>query len=277
MQVDVGAHTFDVAVSGPDDAPVVLLLHGFPQSGHSWRLVLPTLLDAGFRVVVPDQRGYSPGARPDDVEDYRIGPLAGDALGILDALGVDRAHVVGHDWGAAVAWQLGARHPERVRTLTAVSVPHPRAFITALRTDDEQRAASTYMRDFATPSYDAVLLADDAARFRSLFGPMPGAVDVEHMLVRAREPGALAAWLRWYAAQRLEDVADTPDVPVPTLHVWSDGDHALRRAGAEGTAACVSGPYRLDVLPGVSHWIPEEAADALGALLVEHLGSALPG
>lgn len=269
MQIDVGSHTFDVAVHGREDAPPVLLLHGFPQSGHSWRLVLPWLRD--FRVIVPDQRGYSPGARPDGVEAYRIGELAGDALGILDALEVPQAHVVGHDWGAAVAWQLGARHPERVRTLTAVSVPHPCAFIRALRTDDEQRASSLYMREFAAPGYDRVLLADDAAALRSVFGPTPAAVDVEDTVARAAEPGALAAWLRWYAAQRLEDVADTPDVEVPTLYVWSDEDRALRRAGAELTADHVSGPYRFEVLQGVSHWVPEEAADRLGGLLQEHL------
>ncbi|MCW2756963.1 MAG: alpha/beta hydrolase [Nocardioidaceae bacterium] len=269
MDIEVGPHTFDVQVHGRDDAPVVLLLHGFPQSAHSWRLVLPSLQD--YRVVVPDQRGYSAGARPDDVASYRIGELAGDALGILDALDVTGAHVVGHDWGAAVAWQLAARHPDRVLSLTALSVPHPRAFLDALATDEEQRAASLYMRDFATPGHDVVLLADDGARFRSIFGAVPAAVDVDHMLTRAREPGALAAWLRWYAAQRREDIEDTPRVQVPTLHVWSDQDPALRRAGAEATADHVTGPYTFEVLEGVSHWIPEEASVRLAALLVEHL------
>lgn len=265
----MGPFTFDVDVTGPVDAPAVLLLHGFPQTAHSWRLVLPHLRD--HRVVVPNQRGYSPGARPDEVEEYRIPHLAGDALGILDALDIARAHVVGHDWGAAVAWQLGAWHPERVRTLTAVSVPHPRAFIRALQTDEEQRQASLYMREFARPGYDEMLLADDARRFRSLFSDTPDAVDVEAMLTRAREPGALAAWLRWYAAQRSEDIADTPDVTVPTLHVWSDRDWALRRAGADLTAEHVTGPYRFEVIEGVSHWIPEEAADRLAGLLLEQL------
>lgn len=267
MQIELGDLTFDVTVTGPQDAPVVLLLHGFPQSAHSWRLVLPSL--AEYRVVVPDQRGYSPGARPDDVEDYRIGALTADAIGILDALDVRQAHVVGHDWGAAVAWQLGARHPERVRTLTALSVPHPRAFIDALRSDEEQRTASQYMREFAQPGYDQILLADGGARFREVLDDASPEVDVEAMLAAAREPGALAAWLKWYAAQRREDIADTPVVTVPTMHVWSDGDRALRAAGAHRTAEYVSGPYRFETLLGVSHWIPEEAADQLGRLLVE--------
>jgi pimeloyl-ACP methyl ester carboxylesterase len=269
MQLTVNDLRFDVIVEGPPDAPVVLLLHGFPQTSHSWRLVRPWLKD--FRVVVPDQRGYSPGARPSAVQDYRIAALASDALGLLDALKVEQAHVVGHDWGAAVAWQLGARHASRVRTLTTVSVPHPRAFIEALRTDDEQRLRSLYMRDFARPGYDHELLADDAALMRSLFGGTPASVDVDEMVRRAGEPGALRAWLQWYAAQRLEDIVDTPAVEVPTLHVWSDADTALGRTGAVGTADWVTGPYRFEVLEGVTHWIPEQAADHLGTLLVEHL------
>lgn len=269
MQVPVGAQVFEVDVDGPQEAPAVLLLHGFPQSRHSWRLVRPYL--SGYRLVVPDQRGYSPGARPSEVADYRMPALVSDAVGLLDALGIERAHVVGHDWGAAVAWQVGARHPDRVRTLTAVSVPHPRAFIEALRTDDDQRQRSLYMRDFATPGYDATLLADDAAGLRAVFGGTPSTVDVDRVVAAAQEPGALAAWLRWYAAQRLEDISDTPRVEVPTLHVWSDGDAALGRAGALGTAAWVTGPYRFEVLEGVSHWVPEEAADRLGPLLAAHL------
>ena len=102
--------------TGPADGPVVLLLHGFPQSSWCWRGVWPALAAAGLRVVAPDQRGYSPDARPADVADYRMAALVADAVAVLDAVGADRAHVVGHDWGAAVAWQLAARHPDRVRT-----------------------------------------------------------------------------------------------------------------------------------------------------------------
>ncbi|MDX6217170.1 MAG: hypothetical protein QOG99_2754 [Frankiales bacterium] len=268
MELSARGLVFDVDVTGPEDAPAVLLLHGFPQTAHSWRHVVPHL--RGYRTIAPDQRGYSPGARPAEVEAYRVPELARDALAILDALGIGQAHVVGHDWGAAVAWQLGSRHPERLRTLSIVSVPHPRAFIEALRTDDDQRQKSLYMRDFARPGYADELLADGAAGLRGLFGGLPE-VDVDHVVARAQEPGALAAWLRWYAAQRLEDIADTPAVAVPTLFAWSDGDVALGRTAAEGTAAWVTGPYRFEVLRGVSHWVPEQAADQLSRLLNEHL------
>ena len=273
MQVSVGAQVLDVMVDGPPAGPVVLLLHGFPQSSHSWRLVAPALVDCGFRVVVPDQRGYSPGARPSAPGAYRLPVLTGDALGLLDALGIARAHVVGHDWGAAVAWQLAARHADRVRSLTAVSVPHPQAFVEALRTDPDQRRRSIYMRAFASDGYDAVLLADSAVKLRRLFAGAGPAVDLDDVLRRAGEPGALRSWLRWYADQRLDDVAPTPAVTVPTLHVWSDGDAALGEAGTLATAAWVTGPYRLEVLAGISHWIPEQASDALSSLLLDHLAA----
>ena len=116
---------FHIAEAG--DGPLVLLLHGFPESAAEWTHVIPVLAAAGFRAVAFDQRGYSPGARPREVSAYRVGALAADVLAVLDAAGVERAHVVGHDRGGAVAWYLGGRHPERVETLTVLSTPHPRA------------------------------------------------------------------------------------------------------------------------------------------------------
>jgi pimeloyl-ACP methyl ester carboxylesterase len=266
VQIPVGQLVFDVTVTG--EGPPVLLLHGFPQTSHCWRNLVPHL--SSYRLVLPDQRGYSPGARPPDVEDYRLPRMVEDALGVLDALGIERAHVVGHDFGAAVGWQLGARHPDRVLSLTVLSVPHPRAMIEALRTDPDQRSRSQYMRTFAQPGYDEVLLADDAALLRQFF---TDAVDVEQVVAAAREPGALAAWLRWYPGQRLEDLGDTPAVTVPTLHVWSDGDLALGPGATTATREWVTGPYRLEVLEGVSHWIPEEAASSVAPLLLKHLAT----
>lgn len=271
MILEVGTLSFDALVDGRSDGEAVLLLHGFPQSSHSWRFVIPALLEAGYRVIAPDQRGYSAGARPEEPDAYRLPALTGDALGILDTLGIAKAHVVGHDWGAAVAWQLGARHPERVRSLTTVSVPHPQAFLAALASDPDQRQRSLYMRDFARPGHDQQLLADDATDLRRFFDGAGDQVDIDDVLGRAREQGALAAWLRWYADQRREDIVDTPEVTVPTLYVWSDEDLALGEAAARGTAAWVSGAYRFEVLAGVSHWIPEQAAEPLTQLLLEHL------
>jgi pimeloyl-ACP methyl ester carboxylesterase len=271
-RVPVGDLLFDVVQVGPEDGRLVVLLHGFPQTARSWRRVWPGLVAAGCRVVAPDQRGYSPGARPDGVEAYRVPHLVGDVLGLLDALGADRADVVGHDWGAAVAWQLAGRHPERVRTLTAVSVPHPLAFVSALTTDEDQRRRSLYMRDFGRPGYEDELLRDGAAGLRGLFGGVPE-VDVDDVVARLGTPDVLRRCLHWYAAQTRQDATGLGPVTAPTLHVWSDGDVALGRTGAEATGRFVEGPYRFEVLEGVSHWVPEQAAYRLTPLVLEHLAA----
>ena len=267
LRIPVGGDlVLDAVADGPPEGEVVLLLHGFPQTSWSWRGVMPGLVDAGYRVVAPDQRGYSPDARPAGVEHYRMPHLVADAVAVLDHTTADRAHVVGHDWGAAVAWQLAARHQDRVRTLTAVSVPHPVAFVEALRSDPDQRERSRYMKDWSDPATEQRLLDSG---LDGLFG-IPS-VDAAHYLERMREPGALTAALSYYRAQSLGDLDGLGAVTAPTLHVWSDGDAALGPAAAHATGDHVDGPYRLEVLHGVSHWVPEEAAGRLTELLLEHL------
>ena len=273
MQIPVGDLVFDADEAGDPGDALVLLLHGFPQSSRSWRRVAPALAEAGHHVVAPDQRGSSPGARPAAVEAYAMPELVGDVLGLLDTLGVERAHVVGHDWGAAVAWQVAARPPDRVRTLTAVSVPHPLALSAALAGDADQRRRSQYMRLFQQEgTAEQALLGDGGSGFRSLFGEGAEA-DVEHYLAQMQEPGRLTACLNWYRAASRADVEDFPPVTVPTLYVWSDGDVALGRTAAEATGSHVEGPYTFVELEGVSHWVPEQAPDALLAALLPHLST----
>jgi pimeloyl-ACP methyl ester carboxylesterase len=270
MRIEVGDLVFDTVVFGEPDGEVVLLLHGFPQSSWCWRHVWPSLVEAGYRVVAPDQRGYSPGARPEGVAAYAMSELVADALGVLDAVGAERAHVVGHDWGAAVAWQLGARHPDRVRTLTPVCVPHPVPFTQALMTDPDQQARSRYMLDFQqVGTAEESLLADDGAYFRSFFTGAEDVADVDRYLAEMREPGRLTACLNWYRAASRASVDGFPPVTVPTTYVWPDGDLALGRTAAEATAAHVDGPYRFVELAGVSHWVPEQVPEQLSALLLE--------
>ena len=272
MRLEVGDLAFDAVAFGEEDGELVLLLHGFPQDHTCWRHVWPDLVEAGYRVVAPDQRGYSTGARPEGAAAYAMPALTGDVLGMLDALGADRAHLVGHDWGAAVAWQVAARHPDRVRTLTAVSVPHPLAFRDALATDEDQRRRSQYMRRFQSPDAEQALLADDAELgLRRFFDGGGDTVDVERYVEQMREPGRLTAALNWYRAMGRDTVEGLPPVTVPTLYVWSDGDLALGRTAAEATGRQVEGPYRFVELPGVSHWVPEQAPEALSALVLEQL------
>lgn len=259
---------FDVRVEGAPDAAPVLLLHGFPQSSRSFDAVVPRLHAAGLRTVAPDQRGYSPSARPVGVTDYAVGHLVADALGVLDVLGLRWAHVVGHDWGAAVAWQLAARHPERVSSLVAVSVGHPVAFSDALRDDADQQARSAYIQEFVRQgSAEDTLLADDGARLRQLVGAG------RELSAAVGERAGLTAALNWYRAMTAADYRSCPPVQVPTTFLWSTADAALGRAQAAATARHVHGEYRYVELAEVSHWIPEDAPAALATEVVLRSGS----
>ena len=264
--------TFDVRDAGPAGGEPVVLLHGFPQDSTAWNRVAPLLNANGLRTLAPDQRGYSPMARPRGRSRYRLRETTADVLALLDAAGLGSAHVVGHDWGAAVAWALAAWHPERVRTMTALSVPHPAAMARAMVTSD-QALRSYYMGLFQLPAVpEALILARGAAPLRRLLtrGGLPDDA-VARYVGRMREPGALTGALGWYRALPWNGRDPVGRVRVPTLHVWSTGDAFLGRAATEGTARFVDAPYRLEVLEGVNHWLPELAPHVVADLVAAHV------
>jgi pimeloyl-ACP methyl ester carboxylesterase len=277
IEIPVGERTFRALTSGPGEGRPVLLLHGFPQSAGEWRAQLAALGDAGFRCVAPDQRGYSPGARPDAVDAYGIDLLVADVLDLCDELGADQIDLVGHDCGAIVAWVVAAQHPERVRTLTAVSVPHPEAFADAYASSSSpQRAMSSYIDVFRAEgdAGERMLRGDDGEGIRRMFehvglGPEAAA---EHARVHG-EPGGLTAALNWYRATHPTLMRGVPPVSVPTMFVWSTSDPAISREAADGCAHYVTGPFRYEVFEGVDHWVPELAADRLNRLLLAHLAA----
>jgi pimeloyl-ACP methyl ester carboxylesterase len=264
--------TFDVRDAGPGDGEPVVLLHGFPQDSTAWDRVAPALHQHGLRTLAPDQRGYSPMARPRGRAQYTLRETVGDVLALLDAAGLESAHVVGHDWGGIVAWGLGAWHPDRVRTLTALSVPHPGAMTKAMLTSD-QGLRSIYMGVFQLPVLpERLLLARNGAMLRRTL--RSGGLDetlVDHYVRRMQEPGALSAALGWYRALPLAGRDPIGKVRVPTLHVWSTGDTFLGRTATEATERFCDASYRLEVLDGVSHWIPELAADRVAELVTAHV------
>ncbi|OZG27944.1 alpha/beta hydrolase [Williamsia sp. 1138] len=265
--VTVGGLGFDVRSRPGGEGDPVILLHGFPETSASWSTVADLLATAGIASYAPDQRGYSPGARPTDIADYRLQELVGDIVGLCDEFGLERVHLAGHDWGAIVAWAVAAAHPERVTTLTAVSVPHPAAFAWARENDPDQRERSGYMEFFAKPDEpEQALLADDCVALRLGFGDVvPADAVAEHLRVLTA-PGAMTAALNWYRAMDPAD-QEIADVTVPTTFIWSSGDIAIRRAGVERCGQHVSGPYRYIEIPDGSHWVPEEfpsvVADAI--------------
>lgn len=268
-QVSHGELAFNVTEAGPPDGEPVLLLHGFPQHSNSWDALVPHLTSAGYRTVAMDQRGYSPGARPVGRAAYRITELVADAAAVIDRCAGGRAHVVGHDWGAAVAWALASAEPDKVRSLTALSVPHPGAFLRAMVTSS-QGLKSWYMYLFQLPWLPERLLRGRLAEVLVRSGQ--SREHAERDAAGFAGAGALTAALNWYRAMPLLDPRRANDpVRRPTLFVWSDGDVAIGRAGVDRTPSYVQAPYQFETLRGVSHWIPDEAPDALAELLVPHL------
>ena len=267
-----GELTFDVHQWGPADGDPVLLLHGFPQRGQSWDAVAARLADAGLRCFAPDQRGYSPGARPSRRRDYVLPELVADAVAVLDeVVGPNgRVHLVGHDWGAAVAWSLAARHPDRIATLTAVSVPPPKAFLRSLLTS-RQGFASWYMYLFQLPWLPERLLGSPARVARVLRGIGQSRAAAERDAAAFADPGLLTAALNWYRAMFVAPPSFDPPVTVPTLFVWSDRDTALTRHSTLHAQEQVVGPYEFVELRGVSHWIPDEAPGQLADLVRAHV------
>jgi pimeloyl-ACP methyl ester carboxylesterase len=246
----------------------VLLLHGFPQHSDSWAAMVPPLTGAGYRTLRMDQRGYSPGARPLSRTAYRTAELVDDAAAVIDHYG-GRTHVVGHDWGAAVAWGLGGTYPERVASLTALSVPHPQAFLRAMGSS-VQGLKSWYMYFFQLPVLPELALRRLLAPMLERSGQTPERArrDAEAF----RGPGALTAAVNWYRGMPLADPRGSAGpVTRPTLFVWSDGDGFVDRRGVELCAEYVRAPYHQETLAGVSHWIPDEAPEAAAELLLGHL------
>jgi pimeloyl-ACP methyl ester carboxylesterase len=270
MEIKARGLTFDVYESGPSDGPPVLLLHGFPQDHRQFDRILPRLHGAGLRTYALDQRGYSPGARPIPVAEYNLSEPTADAVAVLDALGIESAHVIGHDWGAQIGWLMAAHHPNRVRTLTAVSVAHPRALRLAMRVRPSQQARFAYMGVFRSPMAERLLLAADGAVLRSMMRPIGERARLYASAMR--EPGRLTGALNWYRALSGSELSGVGVITVPTTYVWSDKDPVTGLTAALRTADWVEADYQLVAMRGIGHWVPEEAPGALADAALSRIG-----
>lgn len=276
VTVDTQAGQLEVLVWDPEGTrdtvipgATVLALHGFPESAWEWQAVAEILMADGIRVIAPHQRGYSPGARPPEVADYAIENLASDAFAVADHFGIRHAHVAGHDWGASVAWWMAAHHPDRVASLTAVSIPHLAVFAEALESDPEQQERSAYFRLFRMrDKAEDVLLADDARRLREMFGAAVREDVIEQHLEFVGDRAGLTGALNWYRAMRRYEL---PDVTVPTTYLWGEDDVAVARSTAQASGARVSGDYRFVPLAGIGHWVPEEAPEITAGEIARRL------
>ena len=268
MKVDSNGVTLDVQVEG--EGPPILLIHGFPDTKRLWSKQSAELVDAGFQVVSYDQRGYGASDRPAEIDAYSIVFLAIDATAVLDAVGAERAHVVGHDWGAAVAWATAAFAPDRVDHLVALSVGHPSAFATA---GLGQREKSWYMLMFQfAPQAEQWLTMNDGANFRS-WSSHP---DFDAVFAELARDASLTPALNYYRANvgpdtLVGDPIALPPIQAPTMGILGANDFALTEAQMTGSAAFCEHSFRFERIEGAGHWLPWETPDAVNALLLDFL------
>ena len=270
-RVDSGGVEIVYDSHGPDDGPVVLLLHGWPDSARLWRHVVPALVDAGHRVLTPDMRGYGRSAKPAEVDAYNLLVVANDVTAVLDDAGAATARVVGHDWGAALTWGYATLAPDRVERMVAVSVGHPSAFAAA---GTPQREKSWYMLLFQVEGVaERWLSADDWAGFRE----WSGHPEADAAIAAWEADGSLTPSLCWYRASMPPEAfvgppIQLPPVPVPAMGVWSSDDFAILEAQMSTSGDHCGAGFRYERIEGVGHWIPLEAPEALTPLLLDFLG-----
>ena len=249
--------------------PPVLLLHGFPDTGRLWRHQVPSLAEAGFQVIVPDLRGYGRSDKPEALEAYALPVLAGDVTAILNDLGITKAHVVGHDWGAALAWVLASLTPGNIDHLVALSVGNPVTFRRTL----EQHEKSWYMLLFQFPGIAEQWLAgDNWANFRR-WARHP---DADHVIADLEADGSLTPGLNWYRANVPPEswarpAIQLPPVQAPAMGVWSTRDFALTEVQMTDSATNMAGPWRYERLDGPGHWMQLDAPDQVNALVLDFL------
>lgn len=261
---------FDVVDSGPADAPAVVLLHGFPQQPSSFEAVASRLNAEGLRTLSPTQRGYTAAARPTRRRDYRTEATAADVIALLDTTGLAQAHLVGHDWGGGQAWGVAGWSPDRVASLTALSTPHPAAFLKSLWSS-KQGLLSWYMGFFQLPALPESLARRTLAKSLRQSG-LPDEF-VDRYATAMAEPGALTGALNWYRGLPFSTRALVGRITVPTTYIWGRHDFALGRAAAELTADYVAGPYEFVELDA-GHWLPEVNANAVANHILAQAGAS---
>lgn len=272
-----GRLTFDALAAGDpglaSKGRLVLLLHGFPASAESYRHVLPILAEGGYYAVAVTQRGYSADARPEPVEAYTMPTLLGDTTRIVHALGAERVHLVGHDWGGGLAWFVAVARPDLVASLTALSTPHPDPFSDAIADPTSpQYAASAYMEALREIDESKVTggLASVTGRFGPDVEPIPPALASTYA-DGLSSPEALRGALNWYRANVLPMSGRMGPVRVPTLYLWGSDDFAFLRGPARASEHYVDAPYTFVELDQLGHWLPEEAPETVAAAILRHL------
>lgn len=271
-QIEANGLSFAVDIRGDKTGTPVILLHGFPESAVMWDKFMDELTAKGYYAIAPNQRGYSAGARPDDVEQYQLKYLTSDIIAIADKLELTQFHLIGHDWGAAVGWQVAAENPDRVISYAAISVPHIDAFGKAYREDTTQYEASAYIRFFQKQMLPEFMMAkSNYARLRSIWSQHDD-IEIEHYISILSQGKALTSAINWYRANFpvFTNGLDVGKVKVPVTFIWGNQDHALKRSGVDDTKNYVDGDYQF-IEMDAGHWIIQEKYQELTGHLLDHL------
>lgn len=273
---EVNGVQLHVVTAGDEDGPLVVLLHGFPEFWYGWHRAIAPLVDAGYRVLVPDQRGYNLSEKPDGVRPYRISELSGDVADLVASSGRESAHVVGHDWGAAVAWDVALRHPETVDRLGIVNVPHPTVFEETLRSNPNQMLKSWYMFFFQLPRIPEWF--QRRGNFRLLVNGFQSSkertfteTDIERYRAAWDRERGITGMINWYRALfRHGEDPPREQVEAPTLVIWGEQDkYLLTEMAPRSVGYCDDG--RLERIPEGTHWVHHEYPGRVTDHLVEHL------
>ncbi|WP_280768023.1 alpha/beta fold hydrolase [Salipaludibacillus daqingensis] len=267
--------TLHVAVSGPTDGHLLLLLHGFPEFWYGWKNQIEPLVKSGYRVVVPDQRGYNLSDKPQGKENYTINKLRDDMIGVIEACGNSKATIIGHDWGGAVAWYLAATKPEYVEKLITVNIPHPRAMKKAMLTYPPQWLKSSYILFFQIPNLPEKLLESDGhKRMKKALtsSSKKGTFSKENLNKYHHawsQKGSVTAMLNWYRAIWHAELPNEK-ITVPTRIIWGLGDQFLSRKLAKASIDyCENG--ELVFVGEATHWVNHEQPKIVNRLMLEFL------
>ena len=269
--VSVDELTFTCRVSGMEnDGEAVILLHGFPETSRMYYDLIPVLVSEGYKVVAPDQRGYSPGARPSKISDYSIDKLSQDVIDIADAFQFEKFHLIGHDWGSAVGWVTVAFHSDRVISWTALSVPHLDAFFKAMNNNPEQQRKSQYIKFFKKPILPEFYFSIFGYKYLRDIWRKSSKEEIEKYLEVFKQKGALKASLNWYRANMKNDDKSIGDIAAPTLIIYGLKDMAIGEKSVDESEKYLKGDYKIEKLES-GHWLIQESFESVSKSIINHL------
>ena len=265
--------TFTCRVSGLENTgDAVILLHGFPETSRMYYDLIPVLVSEGYKVVAPDQRGYSQGARPPKISDYSIDKLSQDVIDIADTFQFEKFHLVGHDWGSAVGWVTAALYSERIISWTALSVPHLDAFFDAINTDKDQQRKSQYIKFFKKPILPELYFKIFGYTYLKDIWRKSSQLEIEKYLEVFKQRGALKASLNWYRANMNNEDKFIGDITTPTLIIYGLKDMAIGEKSVDESEKYLKGKYKIEKLNS-GHWLIQESFEAVSNSILQHLNT----